>query len=74
MRLVLSEFLYGTYQAAQWQQAVKRVPGAVCLDCRGVYDALARSASSALGLKDKKSALEAMALRESLLTTQASLR
>ena len=32
--------------------------------CRGVYDALARSSSSCLGLKDKKSGLEALALKE----------
>ena len=37
---------------------------ALVVDCRGLYDALARSSSSCLGLKDKKSGLEALALKE----------
>ena len=37
------------------------------VDCRGVSDALARSSSSCLGLKDKKSGLEVVALKQSLV-------
>ena len=40
---------------------------ALVVDCRGVFDALARSSSSCLGLKDKKSGLEALALKQSLV-------
>ena len=36
------------------------------VDCRGVYDAWARSSSSCLGLKDKESGLAALALKRSL--------
>ena len=37
------------------------------VDCRGVYDGLARSSSSCLCLKDKKSGLVALALKQSLV-------
>ena len=37
------------------------------VDCRGVYDALARSSSSCFGWKDKKFGLEAHALKQSLV-------
>ena len=44
------------------------------VDCRGVYDALARSSSSCLGLKDKKSGLEALALKQSLVECGTIIR
>ncbi|CAK0855319.1 unnamed protein product [Prorocentrum cordatum] len=65
-RLLLSEILSGL-------QAVK-IPGALVLDCRGVFDALDRSESSALGMKDKRSALEALALKRGMAATSTSLR
>ena len=43
-------------------------------DCRGVYDALARSESSCLGLKGKKSGLEALAIKQSLMNLKTALR
>ena len=44
------------------------------MDCRGVYDALARSSSSCLGLKDKTSGLEALALKQSLVECGTIIR
>ena len=44
------------------------------VDCRGVCDALARSASSCLGLKDKKNSLEALALEHSLIECGTMIR
>ena len=44
------------------------------MECRGVYDALARSSSSCLGLKDKKSVLEALALQQSLVECGTMIR
>ena len=43
------------------------MPKDLVLDCRGVDDALARSSSSHLGLEDKKSGLEAPAIKPSLM-------
>ena len=39
-----------------------------------MYDALARSESACLGLKDKRSGLEALSLKRSLAETQCGLR
>ena len=50
-----------------WQSEARQIPAALVVDCRGVFDALARSSSSCLGLKDKKSGLEALALKQSLV-------
>ncbi|CAK0910501.1 unnamed protein product, partial [Prorocentrum cordatum] len=48
--------------------------GALVLDCSGVFDALDKSESSALGLKDKRRALEALALKRGMAATATSLR
>ena len=58
VRLALYETLIGPIEIRQWPVFARRIPAAVTTDCRGVYDALARSASSCLGLKDKKVNLE----------------
>ena len=50
-----------------WQSETRQLLAALVVDCRGVYDALACSSSSCLGLKDKKSGLEALALKQSLV-------
>ena len=44
------------------------------VDAKGVYDAVARSESSALGMKDKYSAIEALALKQSLTDNRTVLR
>ena len=44
------------------------------MDYRGVYEALARSSSSCLGLKDKKSGLGALALKQSLVECGTIIR
>ena len=65
IRLCLKEVLFGQLDLRHWQSEDKfQLFGG---DCRGVYDALARSSSSCLGLKDKKSGLEALALKQSLV-------
>ena len=60
MRLCLKEVLFRQLDLRNWQSEARQIPAALVVDCRGVYDALARSSSSCLGLKDKKSGLEAL--------------
>ena len=57
-----------------WQSEARQIPAALLVDCRGVYDALARSSSSCLGLKDKKSGLQALALERSLVESGTMIR
>ena len=47
---------------------------ALVVDCRAVYEALARSSSPCLGVKDKKSGLEALALKQSLVECGTMIR
>ena len=67
IRLRLKEVLFRQLDLRNWQSEARQIPAVLVVDCRGVYDALARSSSSCLGLKDKKSGLEALALKQSLL-------
>ena len=73
-RLCLRELFGETIPLQRWQKAAAQVPGALVLDSRGVYDALARSESACLGLKDKRSGLEALLLKRSLEETRCGLR
>ena len=52
----------------------RQISAALVVDCRGVYDALARSSSSCLGLKVKKSGLDALALKQSLVECGTMIR
>ena len=57
-----------------WQSEARQILAALVVDCRGVSDALARSSSSCLGLKDEKSGLEALALKRSLVECGTMIR
>ena len=60
-----NKFCFGQLDVQSWQSEARQIPSALVVDCRGVYDAVAPSSSSCLGLKDKKSGLEALALKQS---------
>ena len=74
IRLCLKEVLFGQLDLRNWQSEARQIPAALVVDCRGVYDALARSSSSCLGLKDNKSGLEALALKQSLVECGTVIR
>ena len=48
--------------------------GTLLVDAKGVYDALARSESAALSMKDKRSAIEGLALKAALTQTRTAIR
>ena len=73
-RLVIADVLHNGCDLRNWQASCSLVPAALIIDCRGVYDALARSESSCLGLQGKRSAIEALALKRSMARTKSSLR
>ena len=56
--------MFGRLDCKNWQSEARLFFAALGVDCRGLHDALARSSSSCLGLKDKISGLEALALKE----------
>ena len=73
-RLYSKEVMFGQLDLRNWQSETRQIPVVLVVDCRGVYDALARSSSSCLGLKDKKSGLEALALKQSLVERGTIIR
>ena len=73
-RLCLKEVLFGQLDLRNWQSEARQILAALVVDCRGVCDALARSSSCCLGLKDKKSGLEALALKQSLVERGTIIR
>ena len=54
--------------------AVKAIPGALVVDAKDVWDACSRNESSALGMVDRRSAIEALALRQALTWSGTPLR
>ena len=58
----------------EYASLAARTPGCVVTDSKGLYDSLARSTSSALGLNDRRTAIEALALRQSMNETQTTVR
>ena len=73
VRLVWFEVLNGQFPLSSWMDCCATIPGALIMDCKGVFDAL-RSESSGLGMKDKRSALEALALRRAMTSTNTVLK
>ena len=53
IRLCLKEVLFGQLDLQSWKSEARQILAAFVVDCRGVYDALARSSSSCLGLKSR---------------------
>ena len=74
IRLCLNEVLFGQLVLRNWQSEARQILASLVVDCRGVYDALARSPSSCLCLKDKKFGLEALALEQSLVECGTVIR
>ena len=53
---------------------IKNVSGTLVTDCRGLYDSVARSMSSAGGLADLRSAVEAAAIKQEAAWTDTVIR
>ena len=73
-RLLWAEIHCSEFSVRQSQEHIRSVPGVLLIDAKGIYDALARSESAALAMKDKRSAIEGLALRNSIMETQTGLR
>ena len=70
----MRELVGETIPHQRWQEATAQISSVLVQDPRGVYDARARSESACLGLKDKRSGLEALSLKRSLVETRSGLR
>jgi len=57
-----------------YNDVIKNVSGTLVTDCRGLYDSVARSMSSAGGLADLRSAVEAAAIKQEAAWTDTVVR
>ncbi|CAK0906464.1 unnamed protein product [Prorocentrum cordatum] len=60
------EVLYGRFDLNDRRGALHRVPGALVTDCKAFYDGVVTSGSAGLGLDERRTAIEALALRRAL--------
>ena len=73
VRLVIVDLLFQDANKWSANEQIPLLPRALVLDCEALYDGVSRSDSSALGWADKRSTLEAMALKISLSSTGTHL-
>jgi hypothetical protein len=73
-RLQWAEMTGTTIDLRSHWQAVKTVPGTIVIDARSAYDAIYRTVSSHLGLREKNSAVELLALQENLVVGATRVR
>ena len=73
-RLVYCEMTHDDMDLHNSWAAVKAIPGVLVVDAKDVWDACSRNESSALGMIDRRSAIEALALRQALSWSRTPLR
>jgi hypothetical protein len=69
-RLVWLEIETGRVDLSNYVSEIRKVPGALVCDCKSFYDAINARESSGLGMKDKRSAIETLAIRNSCRETE----
>ena len=74
-QLVWHELSHGPFALSDRAQVLQRGPAAaIVTDCKSFFDAITGSESSALGLKDKRSAVECLAIRQAIQASCAKVR
>ncbi|CAK0911327.1 unnamed protein product, partial [Prorocentrum cordatum] len=74
VRLVLYEVLVGSVDLRNRAAALHHIPGALVADCKAFYDGVVKSESAGLGLDERRTAIEALALRRALEEGEAIVR
>ena len=72
--LLWLEIAQGGYDDTMIDQEISKVGGCLIIDATGVFDAIHRSESAALSMRDKRSAVEGLTLREAIGRTKTLLR
>ena len=70
---MIVDLLFQDANVREANEQIALLPGVLVLGCKALFDGVSRSGSSALGLSDKRSALEAMAFKISLSSTKTHL-
>ena len=73
IRLLWLEIMQGGYDDTIIDQEISKVGGCLIIDAKCVFDAIHQSESAALSMQDKRSAVEGLALRETIGRTRTLL-
>ena len=73
-RLVLAEVLHNKSPVRDRTEALRSLPAILVTDCKAFYDGVVRSQSAGLGLEERRTAIEALALRNALDEGQTTVR
>ena len=74
VRLLWTEITTGALNLKDVNAELVKATAAMVTDCKGLYDSINRSMTSGLGVADRRSAIEALGLRQSLATSRTELR
>ena len=66
VRMVMSEILFNRSPTRDRVETLKLLPAVLVTDCKAFYDGVVRSQSAGLGLEERRTAIEALALRNAL--------
>ena len=69
-RLAWREIESGGLDLRNYPAFVRQVPATLVSDCRSFYDAINAYESSNLGVKDKRSSIEALAIKQTVVETE----
>ena len=74
MRMAWTELMDGFVNLKDVRGTLRMTQATMVTDCKGLYDALARSVSAGLGADDRRSAIEALGLQQSMEEGATELR
>ena len=74
MRMAWTELMAGFVDLKDIRGSLRQTQATMVTDCKGLYDALARSVSAGLGADDRRSAIEALGLQQSMEEGATELR
>ena len=69
-RLVWQEIETGRVDLGDYVSEIRKVPAALVCDCKSFFDAVNARESAGLGMRDKRSAIETLAIRNSCRETE----
>ena len=74
MRMAWTELMDGSVNLKDIRGTLRMTQATMVTDCKGLYDALARSVSAGLGADDRRSAIEALGLQQAMEEGATELR
>lgn len=74
VRIVISEVLYGCLYQKGRAQMLQKLPAVLITDCNAFYNGVVKSQPSELGLEERRTAIDALALRQALEEGQTVVR